>query len=103
MHVAKLVSSQQVRHRRCEAVSPTPVCDCMAGFMDQKPAALSLSQRSQTPRTPDSPPPVQYMRHHNEPHYTPEPDVVHELIGGVRCLGGSAAYRRCRPIVLGQP
>jgi phenylalanine-4-hydroxylase len=33
---------------------------------------------------------TQYVRHHSVPFYTPEPDVLHELIGHVSMLGSSA-------------
>ena len=32
---------------------------------------------------------TQYVRHHSVPFYTPEPDVIHELIGHVCMLGSS--------------
>jgi len=34
---------------------------------------------------------TQYVRHHSVPFYTPEPDVIHELIGHV-CMLGSTAF-----------
>jgi phenylalanine-4-hydroxylase len=34
---------------------------------------------------------TQYVRHHSVPFYTPEPDVIHELIGHV-CMLGSDAF-----------
>lgn len=39
---------------------------------------------------------TQYIRHHSVPLYTPEPDVIHEVVGHGNCLGSdrfSALYR----------
>jgi phenylalanine-4-hydroxylase len=39
---------------------------------------------------------TQYVRHHSVPLYTPEPDVIHEVVGHANCLASerySALYR----------
>src|SRR3954454_4465070 len=39
---------------------------------------------------------TQYLRHHSSPLYTPEPDVIHEVIGHGNCLANdrfAALYR----------
>ncbi|HKY68298.1 MAG TPA: phenylalanine 4-monooxygenase [Acidimicrobiales bacterium] len=33
---------------------------------------------------------TQYVRHHSVPFYTPEPDIIHEIIGHANMLGSSA-------------
>jgi phenylalanine-4-hydroxylase len=36
---------------------------------------------------------TQYIRHHSMPYYTPEPDIVHEIIGHARALGSERFAR----------
>ena len=88
----RTASPSSPRSTSCSARTPASGTRPAAGLVELRPFYGSLADGIFHS--------TQYVRHHSVPLYTPEPDVIHEVVGHGNCLAldrFAALYRAGRP------